>query len=116
MALRTTGGHRDRANARSRCRATSYPAPPDRSPRAAWLSSSATARGAGLRTGSAAGGDAIDPMTVDLFGLKIEAELLAHYASEEAADRVLLPIGRADDGGNRRSLRPAQHRQHASLF
>ena len=60
--------------------------------------------------------DAIDPMTVHLLGLKIEAELFAHHASEEAADRVLLPMGRAHDGRNRCSLRSAQHRQHASLF
>jgi hypothetical protein len=60
--------------------------------------------------------DAIDSIIVDLLGLKIEAELFAHYASEEAADRVLLPMGGADDGSNRRSLRSAQHGQHASLF
>jgi hypothetical protein len=55
-------------------------------------------------------------MTIDLLGLKIEAELLAHHAREEATDRVLLPMGRANDGRNRRSLWSAQHRQHASLF
>src|SRR5262245_65220070 len=55
-------------------------------------------------------------MTVDLLGLKIEAEFLAHHPSEEAADRMLLPMGRADDGSNGRSLRPAQHGEHASLF
>jgi hypothetical protein len=47
--------------------------------------------------------DAIDPMTVEFLGLKIEAEPLAHHASEEAANRVLLPMGRADDGSYRRS-------------
>src|SRR5262249_44459328 len=39
--------HRDRADARSRCRATLDPAVPDRSPRVAWHSSCPTARGAG---------------------------------------------------------------------
>src|SRR5258707_14619559 len=29
---------------------------------------------------------------------------------------MLLPMGRAHDGGNRRSLWSAQHRKHASLF
>jgi hypothetical protein len=33
--------------------------------------------------------DAIDPIAVDLLGLKIEAELFAHYASEEAKADVL---------------------------
>jgi hypothetical protein len=37
-------------------------------------------------------------------------------AHEEAADRVLLPMDRAHDGSNRRSLRSGQHRKHASLF
>ena len=57
--------HRDRADARSRCRATPYPAPPDRSPRAAWRSSCVTARSAGIGTRTAALDDAVDPVTVD---------------------------------------------------
>src|SRR5207245_7938534 len=40
----------------------------------------------------------------------------AHHTGEEAADGVLLPMGRAHDGSNRRSLRSAQHREHASLL
>jgi hypothetical protein len=60
--------------------------------------------------------DAIDPIAVDFLRAQIEPEPLAHHGSEEAADRVLLPMGRAHDGSNRRSLRSAQHREHASLF
>src|SRR5262249_11310323 len=77
---------------------------------------SAVTPGAGPPTDSTAGDDAIDPMLVDLLRAQIKAELLAHHGSEESADRVLLPMGRADDGANRCSLRPAQHRQHASLL
>src|SRR5215831_8967192 len=108
--------HRDRADARSRCRAPFYPAPPDRSPHVAWHSSCATARGAGSGLCTATVDDAIDPVTVNLLRAQIKVELLAHHASEEAADRVLLPMGRAHDGSNRRSLRPAQHGEHPSLF
>src|SRR6266436_5682923 len=39
--------------------------------------------------------DAIDPVTVDFLRAQIEAELLAHYPSKEASDRVLPPMGRA---------------------
>src|SRR5262249_30258828 len=42
-----------------------------------------------------AGADAIDPVTVNLLRAQIKAELLAHHPGEEAADRVLLPIGGA---------------------
>src|SRR5262249_37837655 len=108
--------HRDRADARSRCRATLDPAVPDRSPRVAWHSSCATTRGAESGLCTATVDDAIDPVTVDLLRAQFKAELFAHHASEEAADRVLLPMGRAHDGRNRRSLRPAQHGKHASLF
>src|SRR6185503_19687797 len=106
---------RDRADARSRCRAPLHPAPPDRSPRVAWRSSCTTARGVG--TGAAARDDAIDPITVaNLLRAQIEAELLANHPGEEAAHRVLLPLGRARDGGNRCSFRSAQQREDASLF
>src|SRR6516225_6392519 len=108
--------HRDHADARSRCRATLCPGPPDRSPRAAWGSSGATMRTAGIEARTAAVDDAIDPVTVDLLRAQIKAEPLAHHTSEEAADRMLLPMGRANDGSNRRSLRSTQHREHASLF
>jgi hypothetical protein len=47
---------------------------------------------------------------------QIKAELFAHHASEEAAHRMLLPLGRAHDGRNRHPLRSTQHREHASLF
>src|SRR5262249_34381963 len=108
---------RDRADARSRCRAPLRPAPPDRSPRVAWRSSSATARAAGIRTSTPARGDAIGPITaIGVLRAQFEAELLAHHPGEEAAHRMLLPMGRTHDGRNRRSLRAAQHRQHASLF
>ena len=60
--------------------------------------------------------DAIDPVPIDFLGTQIKAELLAHHAGKEAADRVLLPMGRPHDGSNRRSLRSTQHRQNASLF
>src|SRR5262245_361451 len=60
--------------------------------------------------------DAIDPVPVDLLRAQIKAELLAHHASEEAAHRMLLPMGDAHNGGNRRPLRSAQHGEHASLF
>src|SRR5262245_60721866 len=77
-------------------------------------SSCAMTRGAG--SGSCTATDAIDPVTVDCLGAEIEAKLLAHHASEEAAHRVLLPMGDAHDGRNRRPLRPPQHGDHASLF
>src|SRR5262245_48819260 len=93
-----------------------HPAPPGRSPRAPWRSNCATARGAGSGPGITIVNDAIDPGPVDLLRAQIKAELLAHHPSEEAAHRVLLPMGRTDNGGNRRSLWSAQHRQHASLF
>jgi hypothetical protein len=51
--------------------------------------------------------DAIDPVAVDFLRAQIKAELLAHHASEEAAHRVLLPMGDAHNGRNGRSLRPA---------
>src|SRR5438034_8548962 len=92
------------------------PAMPDRSPRVAWHSSCTTTRGAGSRLCTAPMNDAIDPFAVDFLRAQIEAKLLADHASKEAAHRVLLPIGRAHDGRNRRSLRPAQHGEHASLF
>src|SRR5262249_58425425 len=108
--------YRALGDARARWRALLYSAPRDRSPRVAWHSSCATTRGAGSRPCCAAVDDAIDPLTVDLLRAQFKAELLAHHASEEAAHRVLLPMGRAHNGGNRRSLRPAQHGEHASLF
>src|SRR5262249_21665915 len=108
--------HRDRADARSRCRAPFYPAPPDRSPHVAWHSSCATARGAGSRPCPAPVDAAISPRAGTLLRAQTKAALLAPHASEEAADRVLLPMGRAHDGSNRRSLRPAQHGEHPSLF
>jgi hypothetical protein len=60
--------------------------------------------------------DAIDLGTVGFLRTQIEAEFFAHHASEEAADRVLLPMGRAHDGNNGWSLRSAEHREHASLL
>src|SRR5436309_7247804 len=108
--------HRDGADARSRCGATLCPAPPDRSPRAAWRTSCATMRTAGIGARTAAVDDAIGPVTVDFLRAQIEAKPFAHHTGEEAADGVLLPMGRAHDGSNRRSLRSAQHREHASLL
>src|ERR1700746_2463699 len=108
--------HRDRAGARSRCRATLCPAPPDRLPRVPWRSSSATMQTAGIGAPTAPVGDAIDPVTVYFLRAQIKAEPLAHHPSEEAADRMLLPMGRAHDGSNRGSLRSGQHCEHASLF
>src|SRR5262249_40367391 len=107
---------RDRAGARSRWRAMLDPAVPDRSPRVAWHSSCAATRGAGSQPCSATVDDAIDPVPVDFLRAQIKAELLAHHPSEEAAHRMLLPMGDAHDGGNRCSLRPAYHGEHASLF
>ena len=60
--------------------------------------------------------DTLDPLPGDFLRAQIKSELFAHHCSEEAADRVLLPMGRPHDGRNRRSLRPVQHGQHASLF
>src|SRR4029077_15931881 len=98
---------RDCADARSRCRATLDPAPPDRSPRVAWHSSCATTRGTGSGLCPATVDDAIDPVPVDLLRAQIKAELFAHHPSEEAAHRVLLPMGRAHGGPTRASPRPA---------
>src|SRR5947199_249604 len=92
------------------------PAVPDRSPRVAWHSSCTTTRAAGSRLCTATVDDAIDPVPVDLLRAQIKAKLLSHHASEEAMHRVLLPMGDAHDGSNRRSLRSAKHREHASLF
>src|SRR5260370_39897058 len=91
------------------------PAVPDGSPRVAWHSSCTTTRGAGSGLSTATVDDAIDPVPVDFLRVEIEATLLAHHASEEAAHRALLPIGDAHDGRNRRSLRSAQHGEHARL-
>src|SRR5262245_2554425 len=80
-------------------------------------STAATARAAAIRTSTAARDNAIGPITVIGFlRAQFEAELLAHHPSEEAADRVLLPMGGTHDGRNRRSLRSAKHREHARLF
>src|SRR6266404_9656155 len=79
---------------------------PDRPPRVPWCSSRATVRWAGSGTSTAVVDDAIDPITVDLLRAQFEAEPLAHHTSEEAADRVLLPMGRAHDGSDRCSLGP----------
>src|SRR5262245_44657656 len=80
-------------------------------------SSSATARAAAIRTSTAARDDAIGPITaIGFLRAQFEAELLANHPGEEAADRVLLPMGGTHNGGNRCSLPSAQHRQHASLF
>src|SRR5262249_9234172 len=79
-------------------------------------STGATTRGAESGLCTATVDDAIDPLTVDLLRAQFKAELFAHHASEEAANRMLLPIGGTHNGGNRCSLRPAQHGEHASLF
>src|SRR5262249_25574215 len=79
-------------------------------------STGATTRGAESGLCTATVDDAIDPLTVDLLRTQFKAELLAHHASEEAANRMLLPTGDAHNGRNRCSLRPAQHGEHASLF
>ena len=63
------------------------------------------ARSAGIGASTAAVDDTIDPLTVDFLRVEVEAELFAHHPSEEAADRVLLPMGRAHDGSNRRRTR-----------
>src|SRR5262249_11972614 len=97
--------YRDRADARSRCRALLYPAPPDPSPHVAWHSSCATPRRLGLRTGGAAGDDALARLTGDRPGAQFKPELVAHHASEEAAHRVPLPMGDAHDGSNGCPLR-----------
>ena len=60
--------------------------------------------------------DAINPLTVALLRAKIETELLAHHTGEKATYRMLLPMGRSHDGGNGRSFRSVQHRQHPSLL
>src|SRR5262249_39223027 len=74
-------------------------------------------RGAGSGLCTAAVDDAIDPLTATGFlRTQFKAELLANHPSEEAANRMLLPTGRTHDGSNRRSLRPAKHGEHASLF
>src|SRR5260370_6869497 len=79
-------------------------------------SSGAAARAGGARTRPAGVDDTVGPVTVDFLRVEIEAEFLAHHTREEAADRVLLPMGGAHDGSNRRTLRAGQHREHAGLF
>src|SRR5207253_8945699 len=91
---------------RSRSRVTLHPPPLDRSPRAAWRSGSATMRTAGIGARTTAVDDAIGPVTVDFLRAQIEAKPFAHHTGEEAADGVLLPLGRAHDRSNRPSLRP----------
>src|SRR5438046_9067598 len=73
-------------------------------------------RTAGIGARTAAVDDAIGPLPADFLRAQIEAKPFAHHTGEEAADGVLLPMGRAHDGSNRRSLRSAQHREHASLL
>src|SRR5262249_49732459 len=79
-------------------------------------SSCATTRGAGGGPCTSTEDDTIDPVTVHLLRAQSASQLLAHYPGKEASDRVLLPMGRAHDGGNRHPLRLAQHGEHASLF
>src|SRR5260370_9222691 len=79
-------------------------------------SSGASARTVGARTRTAGVDDTVGPVTVDFLRVEIEAEFLAHHTREEAADRVLLPMGGAHDGSNRRTLRAGQHREHPGLF
>jgi hypothetical protein len=67
-----------------------------------------------LSRGEPAAGFAL--LGIDLLRAQIKAELFAHHSREEASDRVPLPMGRAYDGGNRCSLRSAEHREHARLF
>ena len=105
-------GPRDRDRAVARSRSQGPLSPPSRSARAAWRSTRAT-----TSTGSAAVlDDTINPVTVATLRAKIEAELLAHHTGEKATYRMLLPMGRPHDGGNGRSLRSVQHREHASLL
>src|SRR5436309_12893769 len=98
--LARSSRHRDRADARSRCRVTLHPPPLDRSPRAAWRSGSATMRTAGIGARTAAVDDAIGPVTVDFLRAKIDAKPFAHHTGGEAADGVLRPVGRAEGGSN----------------
>src|SRR5438876_12192021 len=76
--LARSSRHRDRADARSRCRVTLHPPPLDRSPRAVWRSGSATMRTAGIGARTAAVDDAIGPVTVDFLRAQIEDKPLAH--------------------------------------
>src|SRR5258706_347627 len=49
-------------------------------------------------------GDPIDALTIYFLGNEIEIEFLLDYACEEAADGMLLPVGRLHDRGNRGAL------------
>src|SRR5450759_3108085 len=60
--------------------------------------------------------DAIDSLRASFFGHERQAEPLAHHACEEAADRVLLPIGRLHDGHDGCALPALQHLDDAGLF
>src|SRR5262249_36442829 len=60
--------------------------------------------------------DPVDPLATDLLGDEIEAKLLAPYAGEEAADRMLLPARRLHDRSNGGARRGPQHRDHPRLF
>src|SRR5258705_8562790 len=56
-------------------------------------------------------GDPIDALIVYLLGNEIEVELLLDHACEEAADRMLLPVGRLHDRSDRGALGFVQHLQ-----
>ena len=55
-------------------------------------------------------------LVADLLGNQVQLELLFDYASEEAAHRVLLPVGGVHDCCDGGALRLLQHLQHSRLF
>jgi hypothetical protein len=58
----------------------------------------------------------IDAVTVGLLGAQLQAELLAHHARKEAADRVLLPAGCLHDSGDRCPFGLPEQSEDGCLF
>ena len=73
-------------------------------------------RSSTLRFGRLAGGHTINAFAVGLLRYQRQAELLAHHAGKEAADRVLLPAGRLHDGGDRCALGLSEQGEDGLLF
>src|ERR1700722_13375038 len=70
-----------------------------------------------LRFARGARHDAIYAVAVIwLLGLQNEAELFEHDARKESPDGMLLPASHLHDGGDRRTLRPAQQFENFGLF
>lgn len=60
--------------------------------------------------------DAVDPIAFALFGFQRQAELLADHPGQEAADRMLLPLGDLHDLGDGRAMGPLEQAKNLLLL